>query len=75
MEKNNLNRIKAALAERNKTGKWLSEQLGKSDITVSRWTSNTVQPSVEILYEIATILKMDVRDLLHKPSDSTPDII
>ena len=66
MEKNNLNRIKAALAERNKTGKWLSEQLGKSDITVSRWTSNTVQPSIEILYEIATILKMDVRDLLHK---------
>ncbi len=64
MARSSFNRIKVALAERQKTGKWLSEQLGKSETTVSRWTSNTMQPSIEILYDIAFILQMDVRDLL-----------
>lgn len=64
MEKIVYNRIKIALLERQKTGKWLSEQLGKSDITISRWTSNASQPSLEVLYEIANILQMDVRELL-----------
>ena len=64
MARSSYNRIKVALAERQKTGKWLSEQLGKSETTVSRWTSNMMQPSIEILYDIASILKMDVRDLL-----------
>ena len=59
-----LNRIKVALAERQKTSKWLAEQLKKSETTVSRWASNKVQPSVEQLFEIAGILEMDVKDLL-----------
>ena len=66
MEKKNYNRIKIALLERQKTGKWLGEQLGKSDVTISRWTSNSSQPSIEILYEIADVLEMDARDLLVK---------
>jgi len=64
MEKTNLNRIKAVLAEQNRTGVWLSQQMGKNVATVSRWTSNKVQPSVEQLYEIANHLKVDVKDLL-----------
>ena len=66
MEENpNLNRIKVALVERQKTSKWLAEQMGKSDTTVSRWVSNRIQPSVEQLFEIARLLDMDVKDLLN----------
>jgi transcriptional regulator with XRE-family HTH domain len=64
MKKVVYNRIKIALLERQKTGKWLGEKLGKSDVTISRWTSNNSQPSIETLYAIAEILNMDARDLL-----------
>lgn len=43
------NRIKSVLAEKNKTGTWLSEQMGRNLGTVSRWMTNKVQPSVEPL--------------------------
>ena len=59
-----LNRLKAVLAEQGKTNRWLSEQLGKSENTVSRWCANKVQPSVAQLNEIATILDVDVRTLI-----------
>ena len=57
-------KIKSFLAEKNKTGTWLSEQMGCNLGTVSRWMTNKVQPSVEQLYEIAHHLDMDVKDLL-----------
>ena len=60
-----LNRIKVALAERQKTSKWLAEKLNKSETTVSRWASNKVQPSIEQLFEIAQLLNMDAKDLLN----------
>ena len=60
----NLNRLKVDLVEQGKTGKWLSEQLGKSNCTVSKWCSNTVQPDLKTLNEIADVLKVDVKDLL-----------
>lgn len=59
-----LNRLKAALAEHRKTNRWLSEQLGKSENTISRWCANKVQPSITQLNEIATILDVDVRTLI-----------
>ena len=66
MEENiNLNRLKVSLVERNKTSKWLAEQMGKSETTISRWASNKSQPSVEQLFAIAEILNMDVRELLN----------
>ena len=59
------NRIKSVLAEKTKTGTWLSEQMGRNLGTVSRWMTNKVQPSVEEqLYEIANHLDVDVKDLL-----------
>lgn len=60
----NLNRLKAVLAEQNKTGKWLAEQLGKSTCTVSKWCKNSVQPDLQTLERIAQLLHIDKRDLL-----------
>ena len=60
----NLNRLKVVLVEQGKTGKWWSEQLGKSNCTVSKWCSNTVQPDLKTLNEIADVLKVDVKDML-----------
>lgn len=51
----NLNRLKAVLAEQDKTGKWLAEQLGKSTCTVSKWCKNSVQPDLQTLERIAQI--------------------
>lgn len=58
------NRLKVALVERNKTGKWLAEALNMNPATVSRWCSNKTQPPLDTLTKIAAILDMDIRDLL-----------
>lgn len=60
-----INRIKIVLVEQGKTGKWLAEQLGKNEATVSRWCSNTSQPSLEMLMKIASILNVDARKLIN----------
>lgn len=61
---NNLNRLKVVLVEQGKTGKWLAEQMGKSTCTVSKWCSNTVQPDLKTLNDIASVLQVDVKDLI-----------
>ncbi len=60
-----INRLKIVLVEQGKTGKWLAEQLGKNEATVSRWCSNTSQPSLEMLMKIAAILNVDARRLIN----------
>ncbi len=60
-----INRLKVVLVEQNRTGKWLAEQLGKNEATISRWCSNTSQPSLEMLVKIASILKVDPRSLIN----------
>ena len=60
----NFNRIKLVLVEKDKTGKWLAEQLGKSTCTVSKWCKNSIQPDIKTLNEIANLLDVDVKDLL-----------
>lgn len=60
-----INRLKIVLAEQNRKGKWLAEQLGKNEATISRWCSNTAQPSLEMLVKIATILNVDPRSLIN----------
>ena len=65
MSKIAINRLKVVLAELNRTNKWLSEQLGKSESTVSRWCTNEIQPSLETLHQIAKVLHIDIRDLLN----------
>lgn len=59
-----MNRIKAVLAEKQRTNRWLAEQMGKSENTISRWCSNKSQPSIAQLQEIANLLDVDVRVLL-----------
>ena len=60
-----INRLKIVLAEQNRKGKWLAEQLGKNEATISRWCSNTAQPSLEMLVKIASILNVDPRNLIN----------
>ena len=61
-----INRIKVVLVEKQETGKWLAEQLGKDPATISRWCSNSIQPSVETFSKIAELLNVDVRMLFNK---------
>jgi len=65
-----INRIKVVLAEKQLSGKWLANEIGCTENTVSRWCSNRVPLSLEVLSEIAKILDMDVRDLI-KPTQET----
>ena len=60
----NLNRLKVVLVEKRKTGKWLAEQLGKTTSTVSKWCSNTIQPDLQTLNDIANILCVAVKELI-----------
>lgn len=59
-----LNRIKAVLAEQEKTSKWLVEQVGKSACTVSKWCSNDIQPDLQTLDKISRLLDVSIKDLL-----------
>lgn len=58
------NRIRILLAERNKTATWLADQVGRHKTAVARWCNNTSQPSIEMLYTIAEVLDVEVRELL-----------
>lgn len=64
MERKLLNRIKVVLAEKNKSNKWLSEQLDKDPAIISKWVTNTTQPNVETLIQISKVLGVTVDDLL-----------
>lgn len=59
-----LNRIKVVLAEKQKTNKWLAEQLGKGQTTISKWCTNSAQPSLDNLIDIAKCLEVDVNELI-----------
>ena len=65
-----LNRLKAVLAEKKKTGKWLASQLGKDQTTVSKWCTNTSQPDLQTLSAIAELLEIDIKDLLYSTLDA-----
>ena len=54
------------LAEKEKTNKWLAEQVGKDPATISKWCTNTAQPSLEMLLQIAKVLNVEVKDLLRE---------
>lgn len=59
-----MNRIKQVLVQKGIKQVWLADQLGKSYNVVNGYVQNRNQPSVEVLYEIAKILDVDVKDLL-----------
>lgn len=65
MTSRELNRIRVVLAELNTKNKWLADELGKNQTTVSQWCNNVRQPSIETLAEIAYALDVDIRQLLN----------
>lgn len=60
----NLNRIKVVLAEKNLQNKWLAEQIGRDQATVSKWVTNSAQPNLETLIKIAQVLKVEIGELV-----------
>ena len=59
-----LNRIKTVLVDKGKSNKWLAEQLGKDPATISKWCTNTSQPSLEMMMTIAKLLQVELNDLV-----------
>lgn len=59
-----INRIKLVLVEKKKTSKWLSEQMGVTPSTVSKWCTNSSQPDLNSLLRIADLLEVDLRELI-----------
>ncbi|MBR3100860.1 MAG: helix-turn-helix transcriptional regulator [Muribaculaceae bacterium] len=59
-----LNRLKVILAEKKRTNKWLAEQLGCAPTTVSKWCTNSSQPSLEMIERIANLLDIDYTELI-----------
>ena len=66
MSKKQINRIKVVLAEKGKTNRWLANELGKNETTVSRWCTNDAQPPLETLSRIAEVLDVEIFELLQK---------
>ena len=59
-----INRIKVMLVEKNRTSKWLAKEMGRDPATISKWCTNTAQPSLPQLMQIARLLEVDVRELI-----------
>ena len=64
-----INRIKVVLVDKKRTNKWLAEQLEKDPATVSKWCTNSAQPSLEMLIKIAKLLEVEVNELLRPESE------
>ena len=64
-----INRIKVVLVDKKRTNKWLAEQLDKDPATVSKWCTNSAQPSLEMLIKIAKLLGVEVNELLRPESE------
>ena len=64
MESKKLNSLRVVIAEKNLSNKWLSEQLGVGQATISKWVTNTSQPNLEMLIKISKLLEIDVNELI-----------
>lgn len=67
METEQLNRLKVVLAEKMRSNKWLAEQLGKDQGTISKWCTNTCQPDLKTLIKIAELLNVELIELVRIP--------
>lgn len=63
-DEQDINRIKIVLVEKKRSNKWLAQELGKDPATVSKWCTNTTQPDLQTLTKVATLLDVDIKDLL-----------
>ena len=62
---NDLNQLKIVLAKKMRTNKWLAEQLGVNQTTVSKWCTNTTQPDLQTLKRITELLEVNIQDLIN----------
>ena len=62
-----INRLKVVLAEKKRTNKWLAEQLGCAPTTVSKWCTNSSQPSLEMVLKMMEILDADINQIINLP--------
>jgi transcriptional regulator with XRE-family HTH domain len=65
-----MNRIKEVLEEKGIKQKWLAEKLGKSYNMVNSYVQNRKQPRLEVLYDIAEILEIGVKDLISEQKNT-----
>lgn len=70
MAERDINRIKLVLVEKKRTAKWLAEELKKDPATISKWCTNSSQPSLETLLEIANVLEVDIKELLYSSKEN-----
>lgn len=64
MANKDLNKLKVVLADKKRTNKWLAEQLGKDQTTISKWCTNTSQPDLASLMKISELLEVDLTELV-----------
>ena len=70
-----INRIKVVLVEKKKTNKWLAQEMGKDPATVSKWCTNSEQPDLPTMVKIASLLDVDIKDLLCSTKNKNESVI
>ena len=70
-----INRIKVVLVEKKKTNKWLAQEMGKDPATVSKWCTNSAQPDLPTMVKIASLLDVDIKDLLCSTKNNNESVI
>ena len=70
-----INRIKVVLVEKKKTNKWLAQEMGKDPATVSKWCTNSAQPDFPTMVKIASLLDVDIKDLLCSTKNKNESVI
>lgn len=66
MSNKDINRLKLVLVQKKRTGKWLAEQLGKDQTTISKWCTNSSQPDLNSLIKVSKLLDVELDDLVIK---------
>lgn len=65
-----MNRIKEVLESKGVSQTWLAKQIGKSFCIVNAYACNRRQPNLEVLFDIAKALEMDVKELIVSDSNT-----
>ena len=58
------NRLRIILAEKNVTNHWLAMKMGVTDMTVSRWCTNRIQPSISQLVQMSKLLDTEMEKFI-----------
>ena len=61
-----INRLKVVLAEKQRTNKWLANELDINPSTVSKWCTNSSQPDITLLLRISKLLNVELEELINK---------